>query len=96
MYRGYGIASDGKGKWNFCNYYAKNVVIFGVDNSSSSHVDNRKNNFIVLGEEDTFRITESFGTPGKKFSINFIKARAKFCLSLYCNGDNSYLFPNGK
>ena len=50
----------------------------------------------MLGEEDTFRIIESFGAPGKNFSINFIKAKAKFCLSLYCNGDNSYLFLNRK
>ena len=32
----------------------------------------------------------------KSFSINFIKAKTKFCLSLYCNSDNSYLFVNGK
>ena len=32
----------------------------------------------------------------KKFSINFSKGNTKFCLSLHCNGDNSYLFVNGK
>ena len=31
-------------------YSARNVVIFGVNNSSSSHADNRKNNILVLGE----------------------------------------------
>ena len=36
-----------------------NVVIFGVDNSSSSHADNLKNNFLVLGEGDTFCINGS-------------------------------------
>ena len=30
-----------------CNGFARNVVIFGVDNTSSSHTDNEKNN--VLG-----------------------------------------------
>ena len=50
----------------------------------------------MLGEEDTFRIIESFGARGKNFSNNFIKAKAKFCLSLYRDGDNSYLFLNGK
>ena len=49
-YNGYGIAVEGKSSWSFGNDLARNVVIFGVDNSSSSHTDNRKNNFLVLGE----------------------------------------------
>ena len=32
----------------------------------------------------------------KKFSINFTKANAKFCLNLDYNTDNSHLFVNGK
>ena len=32
----------------------------------------------------------------KKFNINFTKVNTKFCLSLYYNADNSYLFLNGK
>ena len=45
VYGGYGISSDGPVTWNFDNGYARNVIIFGVDNSSSTHTDNRKNNF---------------------------------------------------
>ena len=30
------------------------------------------------------------------FSINFSKAKEKFCFCLHYNGDNSYLFVNGK
>ena len=37
VYSGYGILFDGKGSWSFGNDYAKNVVNFGVDNSSSSY-----------------------------------------------------------
>ena len=33
---GYRIAFDKKGTWRFGNDYARNVIIFGVDNSSSS------------------------------------------------------------
>ena len=33
---------DGKGEWSFGNDYARNVVIFGVDNSSSCQTDNQK------------------------------------------------------
>ena len=29
---------------------ARNVVIFGADNSSLSHANNQKRNFLVLGE----------------------------------------------
>ena len=44
IYNGYGIAFDGNGTWSFGNGYARNVVIFGVDNNSSSfHTDNLKN-----------------------------------------------------
>ena len=35
-------------------------------------------------------------TAEKLYSINFTKENTKFCLSLYCNGSNSYLFVNGK
>ena len=30
------------------------------------------------------------------YSINFTVANKKICLSLHYNGDNSYLFVNGK
>ena len=30
------------------------------------------------------------------YSISFTKVDTKFCLSLHCNGANSYLFVNGK
>ena len=96
MYNNYGIAFDGKGKCSFGNDYVRDVVIFGVDNSPSSHADNRKNNVLVIGEGDTFGINGSFGAPEKKFSINFSKADTKFCLSLHYNTDNTYLLVNGK
>ena len=45
LYRGYGITFDSAGSWSFNRNTARNVIIFGVDNSSSSHADNHKNNF---------------------------------------------------
>ena len=87
MYTVYGITFDGKGEWSFGNDYARNIIIFGVNNSSSSHVDNLKNNFLVLGEGDSFCINGNFGAPEKKFSINISKANAKDCLSLHYNAD---------
>ena len=32
----------------------------------------------------------------KKISINVGNAKAKFCLNFHHNGDNSYLFVNGR
>ena len=32
---------------SFDNRFAGNVVILGVDNTSSSHIDNPNNNFLV-------------------------------------------------
>ena len=62
-YSGYWIALYGKGTSSFGNDYVRHVVIFGVDNSLSSHPDNRKNNILVLGGGDTFGINGSFGAP---------------------------------
>ena len=44
-FNGRGIAFDGNGMWSFANYFVRNVVIFGVDNTSSSHTDNQKTTF---------------------------------------------------
>ena len=66
----YGIAFDGKGSWSF-NVFARNVIIFGVGNSSSSHTEYLKNIFLILGEGDTFGINGSFGAPEENFNIDF-------------------------
>ena len=43
MYTSYEIAFDEKGECSFGNDLTKNVIVFGVDNSPSSHTDNFKN-----------------------------------------------------
>ena len=43
-----GIAFDGKCYWSFDNDYARNVVIFGFDNSSSSHTSERKKKILSV------------------------------------------------
>ena len=70
MYSGYGIT--------FGIFLI--LIIFDVDNSSSSHSDNRKNNLLVLGEGPSFEINGSFRLPEKRFSINFTKANSRFFL----------------
>ena len=80
VYSNHGIEFDGKGEWSFGNDYAKNVVVFEVDNILSSHTDNLKNDFIILGDGLTFGINERFGASEKK--IKFSKAKTNFCLNL--------------
>ena len=50
----------------------------------------------MLDEGPTYCINGSFGSPEKNFSINFSKRSTKLCFSLHYNGDNCYLFVNGK
>ena len=88
------IAFDGKGYWSFDNDYDRNVAIFGVDNSSSSHIDNPKNNLSVSCKGRSEGINSCVGSEGKKININFSEANTKFCLSLHYNGDESYLYVN--
>ena len=56
VYSGCAITFDSGGSWSFDNGTGRNVIIFVVDISSSSHVDNRKNNFLRLGLGPTYGI----------------------------------------
>ena len=89
VYGGYEITFDGAGSWDFGNDFARNVAIFGVNNSSSSHAYNPKNNFLLFGAGPTYCINGSFGSPEKKLSINVSKTRTRLCLILHHNGANS-------
>ena len=44
--------------------------------------------------DPTQDINDSTGASEKKNSINFSKAKTKFCLSLHYNGDESYFYVN--
>ena len=90
------IIFDSAGSCRFGTEIARTSVSFGTDNSSSSHTNNDKNNFLVLGEGPTDDINGGVGTAETELKINFSKTKTKFCLSLHYNGDNSYLFINGK
>ena len=89
VYSGIGITFHDAGSRNLGNNFASKVVIFGIDNSSSARTDNCKNNLLMLGDEPTYGINGRFGSPEKKFNVNFSKARTKCCLSWHYNGDNS-------
>ena len=75
VYSGYEVTFECEGLWHIMdNDITRNVMNFGVDNSSLFHIDNCKKNFLVLGEGPTFGINGTFGSSEKKFNINFSKA----------------------
>ena len=94
-YSGYSIGFDRSGKFSIGNRFGRNCIIFGVDMSSSVHVDNKKKDILILGEDPRQGLDGTTLAAEKKYSINFTENNKKFCLSLHNNGANSYLFVNG-
>ena len=95
-YSAYGIGFDGKGFFlHPSGRTGRNAIIFGADMSSSSKINNKGKNILILGLVPTFGLGEKALSTEKMFSINFTKVNTKFCLSLHYNGTNSYLFVNG-
>ena len=82
-YNGQVAAFDGAGSCCFGNQFARKTVIFRIGNSSSSHTDNIKNNYSVLGEGPIDGINGKAGTGEVKCSINSTKATPKSSLNLY-------------
>ena len=92
-YSGYGIGFDRRSSFSFPGGgFGQNVLILGVDMSSSAHIDNQKKDISVLGKGPTHRL-EHILTAEKMYLINFTVTKKKFCLSLHYN--YSYLFVNG-
>ena len=63
--------------------------------SSLGHIDNKEKDILVLGKGPTQGLEHTLATD-KMYPINFTVTKKRFCLSLHCNGANSYLFVNGK
>ena len=73
---------------------AKTAIIFGVDNSSSVHIDNKNKNILVLGEGQLHDLDNSTTTAEASYPISFTESGKRFVLSLHYNGSNSFLFFN--
>ena len=103
-YTGYGLCFDEGGEFghtvkqgNFNRTTnVKNVIILGVDMSSSIHATNRANNIYVMNKGFIQGINDTTIYAEKLFHNNLTEFTVKFVLSLHCNGDNSYLFANGR
>ena len=94
-YSGYGIGFDRRSAFSFPGGgFGQNILIFGVDMSSSAHIDNKEKNIIVLGEGPTKGLEHTL-TVEQMYSINFTVTNKKSCLNFHHNGANSYLFVSG-
>ena len=70
-YSGYGIGFDRRSSFSFPGGgFGQNVLIFGVDMSSSAHIDNKKKDILVLGKGATQGLEHTL-TAEKMYSINF-------------------------
>ena len=69
-YPGYGIEFDRRSSFSFpVTGFGQNVLIFGVDMSSSPHIDNKKKDILVLGKGSTQGLVRT-STAEKMYSIN--------------------------
>ena len=93
-YSGYGIGFDRHGSFSCPGTgLGRNVTIFGVDMSSSTKVDNKKKDILILGKSPTQGLEHTLSAE-KMYSINFTEYNKKFCLSLHYIKKKNYLFVN--
>ena len=103
-YKGYGICFDEsesfshvrkEGNFNHTTLI-RNIIIFGADTSFSKHANNKANNIYVMGKDYIQKINDTTIYAEKMFYRNFTDPGKKIILSLHYNGDNRYLFVNGR
>ena len=70
-------------------------MIFGVDTSSSTKIDDTEKYILILNKGPTQGLEHTLSAE-KMYSINFTENNKKFYLSLHYNRANSYLFVNGR
>ena len=82
QYSSYGIGFDRNSSFSFSSSGSgQNVIIFGVDMSSSAIIDKKKKDILILGNGPT-QGQEHTLTAEKIYSINFTVTKKKFCSSL--------------
>ena len=79
-YSGYGIGFDRKTVFSFPGSgFGQNVIIFGVDASSSAHIDKKKKDILITAKGPTQGLEHTL-TAEKMYSINFPVTKKKFLL----------------
>ena len=93
VYSGYGIGFNMRIEYSLPDgSVSKNIIIFGVDMSSSVHIDDKGKVILILGKGPKQGLNDTMLAAKTHYSIYFTRAGIKFCLSLYYNGSNSFLF----
>ena len=96
-YKGYGICFDEGGMFSIGNINnGRNVLIFGVHESSLVHTNNKANNIFIIGDGFVQGINDMTLYAEKIYSQNFTQSNKKLVLSLHYNDNDSYLFITGK
>ena len=96
-YKRYGICFDKGGSFSEGSINnGRNVLIFGVHESSLLHSNNKANNVYPMGKGPVQGIDDMTLYAEKVYSQNCTQPNKKFVLSLHYNDDNGYLFVNGK
>lgn len=72
--------------------FGKNIIIFGIDTSSSVGVNKGKEDIKILGKGSTQGLEDTKLASKKEYSINFSEQHKKIYLLLHDNGVNSYIF----
>ena len=95
-YSGYGIGFNRHGSFSHpSSGTGRNVIIFRVDISLSTKIDNRKNDMLILGKGPSQGLEHTLSAE-KMYSINFTENNKTFCLSLHYSGANIYLLMVAK
>ena len=75
---GYWIEFDSPSIFSIPNFYCgKNVVIFGVQMSSSVHIDNIKKHILILGKGPTQRLDDTTLSADSEYFANFSRSQRK-------------------
>ena len=83
-YFGYGTEFDSRSLFLISNFdFGKNVIIYGVDNSSSTHADNKKEYILIFSEvpsqeiDDTTitAVTKYYSGSSSFFYVNVVKIK---------------------
>ena len=95
IYTCYSIRFDLRSKFSLSgSSMGKNDSIFGVDMSSSVHIDNKKKYSLIFSKGSTEGLGDSSLTEEAQYSINYSKSNKSIYLSLHYNKSNIFVFVN--
>ena len=95
VYSGYGAGFDLRSEFSLNDgSIGKTVIIFGINMSSSVHIDHKGKDILILSIAPTPGLDDTTISAEAQYSINFSRSSRKLCLSLHYNGSNSFLFVN--